>query len=109
MNKKETGQMATLVRLMKMIWSFYPIMFPLVLVCILFSAIVGTIPSIFMQNVISLVEQSWATGDWNAVGGTILKYVGILVIFYVLSLISTLAYTRMMAVITQGSLKKIRI
>lgn len=109
MNKKETGQMATLARLMKMIWSFYPIMFPLVLVCILFSAIVGTIPSIFMQNVISLVEQSWATGDWNAVGGTILKYVGILVIFYVLSLISTLAYTRMMAVITQGSLKKIRI
>ncbi len=109
MNKKKTGQIATLCRLFKMIWSFYPIMFPLVLICILFSAIVGTIPSLFMQSIISLVEQSWASGDWNAVGSTILRYVGILIIFYVLALASSFAFARMMAVITQGSLEKIRV
>ena len=52
-----------LVRLIKMLFSFYPVMLPVALACILFNAIISSIPSIFMQNVISLVEQSWQAGD----------------------------------------------
>ena len=71
-----------LLRLIKMLFSFYPVMLPVALGCILFNAIISSIPSIFMQNVISLVEQSWQAGDWAAVGGQILHFVLILVVLY---------------------------
>ena len=97
-----------LVRLIKMLFSFYPVMLPVALACILFNAIISSIPSIFMQNVISLVEQSWQAGDWAAVGGQILRFVLILVVLYVLSLAAGTVYNQLMAIITQGSLAKMR-
>ena len=97
-----------LVRLIKMLFSFYPVMLPVALACILFNAIISSIPSIFMQNVISLVEQSWQAGDWAAVGGQILRFVLILVVLYVLSLVAGTVFNQLMAIITQGSLAKMR-
>ncbi len=97
-----------LLRLIKMLFSFYPVMLPVALGCILFNAIISSIPSIFMQNVISLVEQSWQAGDWAAVGGQILHFVLILVVLYVLSLAAGTAFNQLMAIITQGSLAKMR-
>lgn len=95
-------------RLIKTIFEFYPVMMPIVLICIVFNAIVSSIPAIFMQNIISIVEENWKSGDWNAVAGKVTGFVGLLIIFYVLSLTASFAYNRMMAVITQGSLKKLR-
>ena len=97
-----------LLRLIKMLFSFYPVMLPVALGCILFNAIISSIPSIFMQNVISLVEQSWQAGDWAAVGGQILHFVLILVVLYVLSLAAGTVFNQLMAIITQGSLAKMR-
>ena len=91
-----------------MLFSFYPVMLPVALACILFNAIISSIPSIFMQNVISLVEQSWQAGDWAAVGGQILRFVLILVVLYVLSLAAGTVFNQLMAIITQGSLAKMR-
>ena len=48
--------------LIKMLFSFYPVMLPVTLACIVFNAVISSIPSIFMQNVIALVEQSWQSG-----------------------------------------------
>ena len=98
--KLQVNKKGTLLRIFKTLFSFYPVMMPLVVVCILFSAIVSSLPSAFMQNVIALVEKYWATGDWDGVSGEILGLVGLLVVLYVLSLISAFAYTRMMAIIT---------
>ena len=106
---KKIKKSHTLLRLFKLLFRFYPVMMPLVVFFIIFSAVVSSAPSLFMQNIIALVESSWQTGDWSAVSGQILKLVGILVIFYVLSLASAFAFTRMMAIITQGFLKKLRV
>ena len=95
-------------RLLKTLISFYPVRVPLAWACILFSAVVGAIPAVFMQNVISVIEQSWAAGNWAAVQGQILRLVSILLCFYVLSLVSTFVWNRMMAIITQGFLCKLR-
>ena len=99
---------AILLRLIKMLFSFYPVLLPVALACILFNAIISSIPSVFMQNVISLVEQSWQAGDWAAVGGQILRFVLILVVLYVLSLAAGTVFNQLMAIITQGSLAKMR-
>lgn len=95
-------------RLIKTIVGFYPVMMPIVLCCIVFSAIISSIPSIFMQNIIAIVEENWQSGDWNAVAGKVTGFVSLLIVFYVLSLAASFAYNRMMAVITQGSLRKLR-
>ena len=107
MNKRE--KKGTLGRLLKTLFEFYPVKMPLVLLCIVFSAIVTSIPAIFMQNIISIVETSWKTGNWEAVSTKIVTYVSILLMFYILSLLSAVAFTQMMATITQGFLKKLRV
>lgn len=107
--KSRVIKKGTTMRVIKTLLEFYPVMVPLTIFCILFSAVVGAIPAIFMQKVIALVESSWKSGDWSAVGEKIFSYVSILVVLYVLSLLSGLAYNQMMALITQGSLKKFRV
>ncbi len=98
----------TIGRILKTILEFYPVELPLVIFCILFSAVVASVPSIFMQNVIAIVERSWQSGDWSSVSGQITRFVGILLVFYILALTSTTIYNQMMARITQGSLMKFR-
>ena len=108
-NPGEVNKKGTVIRLLKMLVRFYPVMVPLTLFFIIFNAVASSIPAIFMQNVISLIESSWQSGDWNGVSAQILGFVSILATFYVLSLISGFAYNQMMAIITQGSLRKLRI
>lgn len=98
----------TVKRLIKTLFEFYPVMMPVVIGCILFNAVVSSIPSVFMQNIIAVVEQNWQSGDWSAVSEQILRLVSILITFYVLSLIAGFAFNQMMAVITQGFLMKLR-
>lgn len=106
--KKITLKKGTVKRVIKTLFSFYPIMMPLTLVCIIFSAIVSAMPSIFMQRIISVIETSWQSGDWNGAKSVVLSTVAVLVIFYVLSLLSGFTYNQLMAIITQGTLKKLR-
>ena len=95
-------------RIIRTLFSFYPVLMPVVLFCILFNSIVSAIPAVFMQNIIAVIEQSYQSGDWEAVAGKILGMAAILAILYAVSLIASFAYCRMLAVITQGSLKKLR-
>lgn len=108
MNQKPISKTNTMARLIKMLFSFYPVLLPLVLVCILFNAAISAVPAIFQQKIIAIVEQTWQSGDWASVSGTILKLVLTLAVLYVISLIAGVIYTQTMAVITQGSLKKLR-
>lgn len=96
-----------LIRLIKLIFSFYPVLMPVMLILIIFNSVVRSIPSIFMQNVIQIIEES-RNSTWESAASRILGFVGILVIFYVLSLIADFTFSQMMAVITQGTLKKLR-
>ena len=97
-------------RLIKTLFGFYPVLMPLTLVCIIFNAVVSSIPAVFMQKVISSVEESWNGGAvWETVGNAIISSVLILAVFYVLSLTSGFIYNQTMAVITQGTLKKLRV
>ena len=100
---------AVLLRLIKMLFSFYPVMLPVTLFCILFNAIISSVPSVFMQNIIAAVEEGWQNeAGWEAVGSKILGLVSILAVFYILSLIAGALYNQLMAIITQGSLAKMR-
>lgn len=99
----------TFVRLLRTLFEFFPVLMPVALVCILFSAIVGSLPTVFMQKIIAVIESYWKSGDWAAAAPEILRLVAILGTMYGLALISTIVWTQLMAVITQGLLKKLRV
>lgn len=98
-----------LKRLLKTMMEFYPVMLPATAACIVFNAAVSALPSVFMQNIIAVVEESWQSGDWSGIKGTVLHFVGILAFFHLLSLLAGFTFNQLMAVITQGTLKKMRI
>ena len=95
-------------RLIRTLFEFYPVLLPLTMLCIVINAIVSAAPAVFLQKVIAVVDASYKSGDWSSVASQILGYVFILLIMYAVSLIAGALYTQMMAIITQGSLKKLR-
>lgn len=96
-------------RLLKTIREFYPVIMPITIVCIIFSAIVSAVPTIFMQKIIAVIEDNWEIGEWSAISKEITGMVAVLAGFYVLSLLAGIIYNQLMAIITQGSLKKLRV
>ena len=100
---------STFFRLLRTLFAFFPVLMPVALVCILFSAIVGSLPTVFMQKIIAVIEANFQTGNWAAAGPQILRLVAILGTMYALALVSTVVWTQMMAIITQGLLKKLRV
>ena len=111
MNKPDKRKMipkGTLFRTLKSVFKFFPRLLPITVVCIIFSAAVSAIPPLFMQNIIAIIEENVTTGNWAGVSKTVLSYVFLLAVFYVLSLASGALYNQLMAFITQGTLKKFR-
>ena len=100
--------MNALGRTIKKLFGYYPVLAPLTVACILFSSVVTSVPSIFLQNVLAIIEKWYTTGDWASAKAEILPYLVLLGTLYVLSILSQLAYTQLMAVMTQGFLNKLR-
>ncbi len=105
---KPKADFSALGRALKSLFRYYPRLAPLTAVCILFSSVVSSIPSLFVQNVIAIIERWYKTGDWASAKPEVLRYVTLLAFLYVLALISTTVYTQLMAVMTQGFLNKLR-
>ena len=97
-----------LSRVIRKLFGFYPVLAPLTMACILFSSIVSSIPSLFIQNILAVVEKWYRDGDWAAARAEILPYITLLIVLYVLSIISMVIYSQLMAYMTQGFLNKLR-
>ena len=108
MNKQKQKKQGTLARLLKMLFKFYPVLVPVTILCIIFSAITAAIPSIFTQNVVAAIENWVQTGDWETASKTIIPMVSLLIAFYVLSISAITLYTQLTVTITQGFLCKLR-
>ena len=97
-------------RVLKMLFGFYPVLLPIAMFCILFSAGVAAIPSIFQQKVLAVIRQYLEAGnsDVGAAMAEIVPLVLILVGLYVCSIVFITLQTQLMAYITQGFLDKMR-
>ena len=111
-NKRPGGSLrdnfAAMAWTVKKFFSFYPVMAPLSMFCVLFSAVVASIPSLFIQKVLSGVETWYLTGDWATARAEILPTIFLLIGLYALSLASLTLETQLMAIMTQGFLDKMR-
>ncbi|MBO5247743.1 MAG: ABC transporter ATP-binding protein [Clostridia bacterium] len=97
-------------RVMKLLFSSYPVLVPIVTVCILFASGVASIPAIFQQKVLKVITSYLEVGstDWQAAMGEVIPLVLILAALYVCSVILITVQTQLMAYITQGFLCKLR-
>lgn len=98
----------TLKRLVKMLFSFYPVLLPLVMAGVLLCGLINSVGSLFLQKALEVISSSWQTGDWAAAQPKIVSLVTVLAIIYLIGNLSSLFWNRYMAVITQGSLEKLR-
>ncbi len=98
----------SLLRVIKLLHECYPKLIVITAICIVFSAIVSSIPAIFLQKVIAVIGEYTASGDWTSARADILPKIATLVCLYLLSILSIFAYTQLMAYITQGFLSKLR-
>ncbi len=110
MNNKKQNRSATIKRLIKLLFSFYPKLLPTIIVLILINAVISSLPSIFQQNIVSILQTAWENGTgWSEVEPQVLHYIVILASLYAASLLAGIVYNQLMAIFTQGTLSKIRI
>ena len=99
----------TIKRLLKMMLSFYPVMVPTIIVMIIANAVISSLPSIFQQNVVAVIENAWNEGwTWEQTQPQVIHFVLILASLYVISLVVGIVYNQLMAIFTQGFLSKMR-
>ncbi|MCR4906996.1 MAG: ABC transporter ATP-binding protein/permease [Clostridiales bacterium] len=95
-------------RLVKMLFRYFPILAPVTVIGILFSSAVSSIPALFQQRIIAIIEKWVDTGNWPAAKAEIMPLIAILIVLYVLSILLMIADQLILAYITQGFLCKLR-
>ena len=106
--KNKPRQKGLLPRIIKDLFKAYPVLVPVTIVCILFSAVTATLPAIFLQEVISVIEKWQPTKDWSAAVLEIMPMILLLASLYVVSIIAITTQKILMVYITQGFLCKMR-
>ena len=102
------ANLAMLKRTVKKIFSYYPVLAPITLACILFSSVVSSIPALFTQNVIQVIEKWYVSRDWAAAQAELRPILTLLIVLYALSILAILVQKQLMAYMTQGFLNKLR-
>lgn len=96
-------------RFFRTLWGLYPRLLPGILVLIFINAGILSLPGIFMQKVVAVLERAWTQQLlWAAVQPEIYGYVRILALLYLVSLLANVTYNQLLAVFNQGSLAKFR-
>lgn len=104
----KNSKKSTLFRVMKEVFTAFPVLFPLVLVGIVVTAGISSIPSLFIQKIVSLLEARDPSVSWSIFSKQMMGLILILVGVDILSLILTTIYSIAMATITQGTLYQMR-
>ena len=107
--QRKPGEAAKSIgRLVKMLRGFYPKLFPVAVVCILFSSATSSIPAVFLQKVITDIQTYSDSGDWAAAKAVIYPKVFVLIGLYILSILCMTLWQQLVAIMTHGFLNKMR-
>ena len=98
----------TLKRLLKLLFSEYKISLIVVTVCIILSTLASTASSLFLNQLVSRIEAGVKTGWTAATSSSIVSLIATMGCIFLVGIITSFVYTRIMAVVTQGFLNKTR-
>ena len=106
---KKPMDFGNLSRVFKLLFKFFPTLVPIIIVCILFSAVTAAIPALFTEKVVSVIEESIKNSTpWAQSKDEIISKVLLLIGIYSLSIVAIVLQTQLMAYLTQGFLSKMR-
>ena len=106
-NKKKVS-IKGLVRVIRMLFRYYPVLMPVTVFCIVFSAVASSIPAVFIQQIVAVIEKWVSSGDWASSSGEIIPKIILLISIYAVSILAVAVHCQLMAYIAQGFLNHLR-
>lgn len=99
---------AGLFRLIRLLFSFYPVQLSFIGICIVIFSIATALPAVCMQQAIQVVSEHFVEGNWAAAAPRITQITIVLACIYVTAIIASIIRSQLIAQVTQGSLMKLR-
>ncbi len=106
--KSSKGVMSILGYLVKYMFKYYRFPLIVVLICITLNSMAAISSSIFIERIVNDVITPGIANGWDSVKDTLLTIIGIMIGIYIVGLIASFTYNRIMAHVTQGFLYHIR-
>ncbi len=106
--KSNKGVMSILSRLIKYMFEYYKLPLIIVLICITLNSMAAISSSIFIERIVNDVITPGIANGWDSVKDKLLTIIGIMIGIYIVGLIASFVYTRIMAHVTQGFLYHVR-
>jgi len=106
--KAAANPMKTLPRVIKMVFKYYPKATVTIIASIIIAAVLTSMPSIFLQKALRIIGEHWQSGDWSAAQPEIAQVAFSLIGVYVLALAANITSGQLGAIVTQGTLMKVR-
>ncbi len=106
--KMPKAKKGTLPRLIKMLFKEYKLYLSIAIFCVIFSTVASTSASLFLNQIISRIEEGLKIGWVAETSKSILSIIALMAFIYVVGIIATFMQTRIMAVVTQGFLNSTR-
>ncbi len=109
MAKKNSQQkQGSFLRLMRCLFHYYPAQLIVTMVCIVISAMASVVCTAFLQRLIDECITPGITGGMAAVAGKLTSILVTMAVVYAFGVIASFIYTRIMAGVTQGTLRHLR-
>ena len=105
--KRPPMKKGVLKRIIKLLLEDYKPHLIAVMICIILTSIGSTISGLFMNIFIEYITEGLLVG-WDAVSAKIFTAIAIMCGIYLIGIIGSFVYTRLMAIVTQGFLNKMR-
>ncbi len=99
----------TLKRLLKMLFTNNKKLLFIILFCLVISAVVSVASSIFLENLLKAINKGLELKSLDAVWGDLLTIFITMGFVYLIGIIASFVYTRLMAVLTQKFLHQVRL
>ena len=100
--------MGSLKRVVRMYLKQFPVLTWVVALCIIYNSIAAAIPSVFLQKVIDIINNTIESGDWASARIDIVSLLIPLVIIYAGAAIFSVLQAQLLAYMTQKFLDKLR-
>ena len=107
-NKRPAAKKGTFGRLFRYLFDHYGMRLIVVMLCIIVSAVASVIATVFLQRLIDECIVPGISSGMGAVQNLLVHILFTMAIFYVLGVLAAFTYNRIMATVTQGTLKHLR-
>lgn len=107
-NKRPAAKKGTFGRLFRYLFDHYGMRLIVVMLCIIVSAVASVIATVFLQRLIDECIVPGISSGMGAVQNLLVYILLTMAVFYVLGVLAAFTYNRIMATVTQGTLKHLR-